>query len=177
MGYFDALTSASFRTAQGGSRLFFPWGTWGRGYAVASEQDYERLRQQMKIYYIVALVLVVGSAIVKIYSAAIVTVLLMGFYLVWMRLLLPRLQPSNERLSLPESMSTQAHLHSAAGLWLLEIVSLVLAGGGVLSIIFDPSNWLLAVPSIGFFGVCAFVFAHMLRLRRGRAGAPHPGEN
>ena len=45
MGYFDALTSGYFKTAPDGRKLFFPWGVLGRGYAIDSEQDYERLRR------------------------------------------------------------------------------------------------------------------------------------
>ena len=44
MGYFDALTSGTFKTTPDGKRLFFPWGTLGRGYIVGTETDYERLR-------------------------------------------------------------------------------------------------------------------------------------
>jgi hypothetical protein len=40
--------------------LFFPWGVLGRGYTIDSEQDYERLRRQVKAYTIVSLVLIVG---------------------------------------------------------------------------------------------------------------------
>ena len=58
MGYFDGLTSGSFKTAQDGRRLFFPWGVLGSGYAIASEQDYQRLRRQVKAYMVAMLVLV-----------------------------------------------------------------------------------------------------------------------
>ncbi len=37
MGYFEALTSSSFKTTKGGQKLFFPWGTLGRGYVIPSE--------------------------------------------------------------------------------------------------------------------------------------------
>jgi len=176
MGYFDALTSGSFKTAQDGRRLFFPWGIWGRGYAMASEQDYERLRQQMKTYYIVSLVLIIGSVAAKIYVASIIVgALLLGFYLVWMRSLLPRLQPSGERLSLQESMTNQARTHNVVVLWLLEIAVLAFVCGGILILVFDPSNWLIALPSIGFFGLCAVAITRMLLLRRANAGAPRSG--
>jgi hypothetical protein len=48
MGYFDRLTSTSFNTAQDGHKLFYPWGAWGRGYVIFSEQQYKRLRQYKK---------------------------------------------------------------------------------------------------------------------------------
>jgi hypothetical protein len=61
MGYFDGLISGSFKTTQDGRRLFFPWGVLGSGYSIASERDYQRLRQQVKGYMIVSLVLIIAS--------------------------------------------------------------------------------------------------------------------
>ena len=52
-GYFDALISGYFKTARDGRKLFYPWGAMGRGYAIASDRDYERLRRRIKIYQVV----------------------------------------------------------------------------------------------------------------------------
>ena len=60
MGYFDALTSGYFKTAPDGRKLFFPWGVLGPRLHHRLEQDYERLRRQVKAYTIVSLVLIVG---------------------------------------------------------------------------------------------------------------------
>ncbi len=35
-GYFNALTAGYFKTGADGRKLFFPWGTMGRGYAIPS---------------------------------------------------------------------------------------------------------------------------------------------
>ena len=167
MGYFDALTNSCFKTAQYGRKLFFPWGVWGRGYVVASEQDYERLRRQVKAYMVVALVPIIVTAALQAYvGALVIVVLLVAFYLVWMRFLLPGLLPSDERLSVQDSMTAQARAHSAAGLWFLEIGALAFVGLGIMIIVIDPGNWLIALGSIIFFGFCAGIGARMLVLRR-----------
>src|SRR3954464_5190392 len=122
MGYFDALTSGYFKTAPDGRKLFFPWGVLGRGYTIGSEQDFKRLRRQVKAYTIVSLVLIVGVTALQAYVGAVVIgALLIAFYLGWMRYLLHGLHPSDERLSLQDSMTSQARAHSATGLWLLQI--------------------------------------------------------
>ena len=59
MGYFDALTSSSFKTTEDGRRLFFPWGTLGRGYAIPSEEEFERLRRRVKAYLAISLPLII----------------------------------------------------------------------------------------------------------------------
>ena len=168
MGYFDALTSGYFKTeGQDGRKLFFPWGIFGRGYVIASEQDYERLRRQLKVYTIVAMVLIIGPvALQRLLWAFVIAALLTAFYIIWAHYLLRGLQRSNERLSLQDSMTTQALAHSAGALWLLEVASLVFVGGGILMLADDPSRWLRAVFTITFFGLCAAQIARMLVLRR-----------
>jgi uncharacterized membrane protein len=167
MGYFDALTSGYFKTAPDGRKLFFPWGVLGRGYAIDSEQDYERLRRQVKAYTIVSLVLIVGVTALQAYVGAVVIgALLIAFYLGWMRYLLRGLQASDERLSLQDSMTSQARAHSATGLWLLQIGALAFVALGIFILVDDPDNWLVALGSIVFFGLCAGFAARLLVLRR-----------
>ncbi len=167
MGYFDFLTSSYFKTAPDGRKLFFPWGVLGRGYAIGSEQDYLRLHQQIKIYMIVSLVLVLGSASLEgdLVGLAVAT-LLIGFYAVWSQYLLRRRQRSDERLSLQEAMASRARLLSPVVLWLVEIGALAFVGAGVLIFIVDPRNRLIALVAIVFFGLWRPWVAHMIVLRR-----------
>ena len=169
MGYFDALTSGAFKTAKDGRRLFFPWGVLGRGYVLASEQDYERLHRQIKIFMIVALVLIVGTMTAQLYVGAAITVLLMAGYVVWTMYVLRGLQPSDEGLSLEESMTSQALTHNAGFLWAAAIGSFLFVAVGILMLIFAPDQWLIALASIIFFGLCAASIARMLVLRYRRA--------
>lgn len=82
MGYFDGLTSGSFKTTQDGRRLFFPWGVLGSGYSIATEQDYQRLRQQVKGYMIVSLVLIIATGSFEGYVVpVVVAALLVTLYL------------------------------------------------------------------------------------------------
>jgi Ca2+/Na+ antiporter len=171
MGYFDALTSGTFKTTQDGRRLFFPWGVLGSGYCIASEQDYQRLRQQVKGYMIVTLVLIIAAGSFKGYVVSVVVAaLLTTAYVAWMWHLLRRLKNSGERLSLQESMTSQANASGALVLWLLEIASLALIGGGIFMVVVDPSQWPVALASIIFSGLCAAKMTRMLVLRRRTAG-------
>jgi hypothetical protein len=167
MGYLDAVTSRNFKTAADGRRLYFPWGAGGRGYVLASEQDYERLQLQTKIFLAVSLVLIIGTVVLQAWiSLVAAVVLLMGFQWLWARSLAKRLQPSEERLSLQETWTTQARLFGPVGLWLLEVLSLVFVAGGIAILVFNPSDWLNGLFAAVFFGACAAVFARMLFLRR-----------
>jgi hypothetical protein len=166
MGYFDGLISGSFKTAQDGRRLFFPWGVLGSGYAIASEQDYRRLRQQVKAYMAVTLVSVIASGMYEPYIAPLAAAaVLVAFYIAWMWRMLPRMQRSGEKLSLQESMTSQAQAHGATVLWLLEIVSIAFVLAGIAMLAFDPGSRLTAFACTAFFGLCAAKIARLIVLR------------
>jgi hypothetical protein len=166
MGYFDALTIGSFKTARDGRRSFFPWGVLGRGYVIGLEPDYERLRYVIKAYIIVAMALIISSLALLGYLAGLVVGALIVFYAAWTRYLLRGLQPSEERLSLQESMNSQARAQSPSLLWIGEIASIVFVATGILILVFNPGDWLIGTASIVFFGLCAVFIMYMLVLRR-----------
>ena len=173
MGYFDGLTSGSFKTTEDGRRLFFPWGVLGGGYAIASEQDYQRLRTQVKAYMVVTLVLVIASGMYEPYRAPLAAAaLLVCCYLGWMWRLLPRMERSDERLSMQESMTTQARAHGPVVLWALEIVSIIFVITGIAILVFDPGSRLTALFCTAFFGLCAAKIARLIVLRNRTIDTP-----
>ena len=167
MGYFDALTSSYFKTAQDGRKHYFPWGIWGRGYVVPTEADYNRLQRKMKTALIIWLVVIVATASLRHYMVALVAAaLFIAFHAIWTRSLVRGLPPSDERLSWGESMGTQARAHGAGTLWALLIITLLLVAGGVFLLIVEPEAWLAALAVIVLFGVGAAVFVRMLMMQR-----------
>jgi hypothetical protein len=48
LGLLDALCEATFVRRPDGRVHFFPWGAVGRGYALASEEEHQRLRRKTK---------------------------------------------------------------------------------------------------------------------------------
>ena len=166
MGYFDALTESSFKTAQDGTRLFFPWGIMGSGYRLATEQDYLRIRQQIKAFMIISFVLIIPLVMLVGAAAFAILVPLMGFYFVWMRYALRNLVRSDEQLSLRESMTSQARRHNPALLRFLQIASIVFVVGGAIMLLSAPGKQLIGFLSILFFGLCAVMITRMIALRR-----------
>ncbi len=173
MGYFDGLTSGNFKTAQDGRKLFFPWGYLGRGYVLASEQDGERMRRQLKTYYVVMLVAIVATSGTRafILSAA-VAALAIVFYAIWAGRQVARLQPAGEAMSFRESSASQARAYGARSLWLLEICSLLFVAAGIFIYVTDPTSRPMALLTLVFFGCCAVAIGYMLVIRGRKSAAP-----
>jgi len=191
MRYFDKYFNADnangyFRTDQHGRKLFFPWGIFGRGYVIASEQDYQRLRRELRvyvgisgIYMVVAFTQVsimlgivmhvpIGSTIdyqyfqtyLTVFAVVALPMLVVGLvhYIALVKLsLLHGLQP------LP---STARVHHTRSTLWFLAIGSLAFVAVGMVMLATDHGNWLIALGLIVFFGFSAVYFTRLLVLRR-----------
>jgi hypothetical protein len=167
MGYFDALTSGAFKTTPDGRRLFFPWGAMGRGYEIGPEQDYETLRRRIKLWTIVGLVLIlVACQVLGFLAGFIAAAAMIAFYCGWMRYVLRSLRPSAERLTVRESMITQARAQSPVLLWTFLIVSIAFVLASLFILIVTPDKWPVAIAGMVFFGACAAVFAFMLIQRQ-----------
>jgi len=172
MGYFDGLTSGVFKTAQDGQKLFFPWGYLGRGYVVANEGDAERLRQQIKAYYMVLMAAIIATSVARVYIvSAAVAVLGVVFYAIWVRRQAAGLQPAGETMSFRESSIAQARAYGSGRLWMMEIGALLLVAAGIFLYVTDPANRPIALLSLIFFGCCAVAIGYMLIIR-GRTSAP-----
>ena len=55
MGYFDALASASFKRDDTGNHLFFPFGAFGKGFVLPSDESVAALKRTVKRQLMVAL--------------------------------------------------------------------------------------------------------------------------
>jgi hypothetical protein len=174
LGFFDALVSSTFKTGADGRKLFFPWGAMGKGYAIASEQTYQRLKRQIKTWTVVSFVLILGTNLFDFRWGIGAAALLIALYVGWVLYLLRYLQVSNESLSLNESIKSQALAHHDWVLWLLGAGALVFVICGIIILIIDPSKWLAGVGGIVFFGLCAAVSLRMLVIRYGQSSELSP---
>lgn len=173
MGYFDGLVGVYFKTAQDGGKLYFPWLYWGRGYVIASEQDGDRLRQKLKNYKVITLIVAVMVGVWQNYVAAfIAAALLVGFYAVWTRHLVAGLPTAGEKLSLREAAHSIARGFNAPTLWMLEAAALAFVVVAIFLLTSDASVGPTDLLAIIFFGFGAVWIAYLLILRGRRQPPP-----
>ena len=136
MGLFTALCDASFVQRAGRRRLFYPWGSHGRGYEVRSEEEYLRLRRElawlMRIGIfgmpIVALFTVERSGILPLVLLAPLLSVALLLRVVW---LTRGLVPSEERIGAAEARARLADALSARS---IRRVTAFFVGLGVLAL-------------------------------------------
>jgi hypothetical protein len=162
MGYFDGLASSSFKATEDGQMFFFPWGTFGSGYVVASVAAFDRLRQYVKVYVTVSLLLTIAGVLWNgLLGGIVASLVLVTPYVLWARFECRHLVRTNERLSLQESVTAQARAYSTLSLSILTLIGSMFVAVGMAIIVLDPESWLLASGVIVFFGLAT---ANSIRL-------------
>jgi hypothetical protein len=165
--FLDALVSGMFKTSRDGRKLFYPRGIWGRGYVIPSENDYQRVARQLRMYIIAAFVLAAVLGGVGYLAIIIGGALFAIFYfVVLVRNLVRGLEPSDERLSLLQAYTSQALAFNTAWLWWIGIGSLVLLAVGIAMLFVEPVDWLTAVGLIALSIISSAFGAGMIFVRR-----------
>lgn len=166
MGYFKAMTCSSFKTTADGRMLFFPWGTFGRGYRVASEQRFLRLRRQVEGYLMGAvLVPALAAPWLDAWMVLGAAAALTAGYSLWAVAQCRTLIRTTERIGYGESVAAQARAHNPVMLWAMAVVAVLLTASGAVVLAVSPEEWFVGVAAIVLFGACTLLFARMLQLR------------
>lgn len=168
MGYFDALTSASFKTAPDGRKLFYPWGFLGRGYVVPTDDEFNKLRRSYQTIWIVIFILVFATVLlfeVPLLPLA-AWVIYLIWLLIWIRTKTRGLSLANEKLTYGEALNNETNKLSSGFLWFFEILSLLFIVYGMFLLIVEPSQRLISIGIIALFTFTALIYARMIRKKR-----------
>lgn len=169
MGYFDGLTNASFKKAQSGKTIFFPWGGFGKGRVLVDDDAEAKVRSFIRLYYMVSLpLIIVVSVVLGIGYSIAISPFIVLWYLFKVRHLVAGCPLSDESLSIKERLASSATGHNKSTLWILLICSLLFVVFGTLVIFIgkDSSDKLIGAVAAIWSGICAFAYAYMVKLKR-----------
>jgi hypothetical protein len=165
--YSDLLTTGCIKTGADGRKIVYPWGRYGNGYIIPSNDAYERLNDLLKIYIVVGIWLLLPITIPGQYAfAAIIMALWLALYWIWMRFELRGLERTQERLTFREGFTNIARLMPRWLLWVEVTLAVVLVASAILTLIIEPGKWMIAFAGIVFFGLGMVMFIAMLVMQR-----------
>lgn len=169
MGYFDALSSSSFKKDESGRSIFYPWGVLGKGRVLPDTGTESRVRAFVIKYYVISVLvlLVVGVAAGWVFALVLVPFLLLWYHF-RSRALTAGFPEAVARLTLKESYAGAARAHNGKVLWLFLVFSILLAAGGLLILLAGSTGYdrIHGAVILLFFGLCAVAIGGMIRARR-----------
>ena len=175
MGYFSGLTSGSFKKGKNGDNLFYPWGVFGVGYTLESDEKAKDFKRKHMIMYAIV---PVGTIFFGIYFGRLASLfLLLAFcvgYYAFVKHFTAGLSRSSERLTYSEHLSGTTKAFGLPILIILAVLgSLMTLAALLVLFISEGSDVLAALAGIGFFGFCTAFFLYLIRLNlklRGNKG-------
>ena len=182
MGYFDGIVDASFKTTDDGVLLYYPFGVWGKGYVLPTNEKKQEIRKRLKWFYAVSLVLIIASGsslvssvlilsipwwIVGIIYILVVSGLSLASYFI-AKGFTKGLTPVGEKLTVAESYQNSAKSNNIFTLVILEMASLLMGVAGVGVIFNYQAAWyfkLAGVLSILLSVLSCYVFGYMIKVK------------
>ena len=162
MGYFDGLTDAAFKKDVSGNNLFYPWGIFGSGFIINSEDEKNQIRGFFKKMYMVMFPSII---IIHMTVGFWLNLVLLPVYGIWYyfkaKKITKDLRKTEEKLKVSESYKNSAKSHNLSTLIILELFSLGFVVLG-LFVLQSGKELLVAYASIGFFGLCSIAIGFMI---------------
>lgn len=162
VGYFDGVTDAAFKKDSQGRNLFFPWGIFGSGFIVESEEQRNQIRNFFKKMY---MVIVPTIIIIQMAVGFWLNLVLIPVYCVWyyftIKKITQNLPRTTERLKTSEAYKNSAKSHNLPTLIFLELTSLGFVATGVWLLTIGKGSF-NAYARMGFFGLGAVIFGYMI---------------
>ena len=168
MGFLDQLSDRAFRRSKDGQRLFFPWGTFGRGYFVPFAEDEQRIKRESSILLAVCLpfgflMIILHGNLLVVGGLFVVLAILTFFGPLYLK---RGLEPSTERLSFKEEFKQNSSLVPRWFVWCAVIFGYAGAVFFLVMGILRPRLWLEAGILILVFGLLGTLYLRILLIRR-----------
>lgn len=168
MGYFEGLTSGSFKKNKDGNTVFFPWGVLSKGRILPDEPTETKVRGFLINYYKVTLPTIIGVGVIVgwLWSFLLVPIFSAWFYF-GTKSLISGCPYSEEKLTLKEGYTNSATSHNKFTLWLLFFCTLLFVLAGIFIAITAKSSdqMMLGWFSTIFFGACGVAIGYMLKVK------------
>jgi Ca2+/Na+ antiporter len=168
----DVITAGAFKTGKDGRKVFFPWGVFGRGYTMPTEDHFKRIRLQFNVWTAAMVLLIVVMALaISPTAGAIAAVASLVVFVAWMPFMLRGCERTDETMSVQESVTNTARVYSGVVLWVWFGFMLAIAAVGIAMLVSDRANAMPAIFAMSVGVVGAAMAGWMLMIRRRATGA------
>lgn len=173
---FDIFAAPLFKSDRGGRPVFFPWGFWGPGYVLPSQEAAERLRRSVRTSW--AVLFLLGIPVISLIVLQAMAGDFLGFVAIggaaglgmslYFRSMTRGMERSDTRLSMREAQDAKIQAMGRSGLRVMSALSLVLMVlGGAVLVGGGRDSVPLASAMVAIFGACVGAIAwHWRRLKR-----------
>ena len=166
MGYFDGLASAIIKKDKDNNPVYYPWGVLGKGYVLPDAARETTIKNMVILFYqlFLGLFFVHLFVLKNILIFAILTLILIAWFLFKSRQLTKDCPKSDEKLTLKEGYTNSAKAHNKTVLWILLVVAVIATLGGI-ALLFSSKLFLMGLIMTLLFGASSVAIYYMIQVK------------
>ncbi len=168
--FLDFLTASSFLTDRDGRTVFYPWGKFGRGVIIPTEEIRQRFSRLLKFNFLAVLALVLSMNAVTMTYVIAALVIQQIVYFVMINRMTKELESSDEPLKMAKSMQAFAVAAGTPFLIFFAVFSLAFVAVGVFLVAIGDIA--LGLAAMGIFGAMALLYLYAIYLKRTASRQP-----
>jgi hypothetical protein len=167
MRFFNQIINSSFKKDSNGRTVYFPFGIFGMGYIVSSENEKHKIEYFIKRILFISFSLIIG---IGVGAGWIFSFLLLPIIAIWHYFAIKRitntLELSNEKLIYGESLKQASIDYSFEKLWFLFILCDLVVLFCIIQIFFNSEAILICVLGIFTFLAGAIITFRMICIKK-----------
>ena len=166
MGYFDGLASGIIKKDKDNNPVYYPWGILSKGYVLPSAERETAIKSMVILFY----QLFFGVFFVHLFLLknalifALIVLALVIWFLVKSKQLNKDCPKSGEKLTLKEGYTNSAKAHNKTVLWILLVVAIIAALGGI-ALLFSSKQFILGLIITLLFGASSAAIYYMIQVK------------
>lgn len=150
MGYFDGLVNVSFKKADDGKTIFYPYGSFSAGYIVSEDKE-SAAKTFLKKYYIISLiVIIIAIVFFKLFALAL-SIFFIPIYYFKVKKIIVGAEPTQQKNTYKERIKNMAKAFGPVISLVMLIIDLIMLGASVVCV-FIPQARAIGIVGALFFG-------------------------
>ena len=170
MGYFDGLASGIIKKDKDNNPVYYPWGVLGKGYVLPDAERETTIKNMVILFYqlFLDLFFVHLFLLKNVLIFAILTIVLIAWFLLKSRQLTKDCPKSDEKLTLKEGYTNSAKAHNKTVLWILLVIAAIATLGSI-AMLFSGKLLILGLVLTILFGASSAAIYYMIQVKNKQA--------
>ena len=166
MGYFDGLASGIIKKDKDNNPVYYPWGVLGKGYVLPDAERETTIKNMVILFYqlFLDLFFVHLFLLKNVLIFAILTIVLIAWFLLKSRQLTKDCPKSDEKLTLKEGYTNSAKAHNKTVLWILLVIAAIATLGSI-AMLFSGKLLILGLVLTILFGASSAAIYYMIQVK------------
>lgn len=166
MGYFDGLASGIIKKDKDNNPVYYPWGVLGMGYVLPDAERETTIKNRVILFYqlFLGLFFVHLFLLKNVLIFAILTIVLIAWFLLKSRQLTKDCPKSDEKLTLKEGYTNPAKAHNKTVLWILLVIAAIATLGSI-AMLFSGKLLILGLVLTILFGASSAAIYYMIQVK------------